>query len=76
MCRFLTVVDLVNELPEMFLEEILEWIGVVHDLPMSRSALHDNLSDLGLTYKLLQRAAAERDEDVVRRRKSLHENPR
>lgn len=68
--RFLTaeatrdVMDLVNESPEMLLEEIRQWIAVVHDLPMSRTALHENLSDLGITYKRLRKVAAERDEEV------------
>ncbi len=46
----------------MFLQEIQEWIGIVHDTPISISSLHQNLRDAGLTYKLLRKAAAERDE--------------
>jgi len=36
--------------------------------PISTTAPHDNLRDLGLTYKLLRRIAAERDEHVSLRR--------
>ena len=32
-----------------------------HNQPILTTALHDNLCDLGLTYKLLRRIAAERD---------------
>ncbi|KAG2345952.1 hypothetical protein BDR05DRAFT_865518, partial [Suillus weaverae] len=33
-----------------------------HDQPISTTALHENLRDLGLTYKRLRRVAAERDD--------------
>jgi transposase len=58
------VVDLVNEAPELFLDEIQEWIAIVHDVGILKSALHTILQDYSLTYKLLQKAAAERDEEA------------
>jgi hypothetical protein len=36
---------------------------MAHDTGMSRLALHSVICDCGLTYKVLQRAAAERDDD-------------
>jgi transposase len=54
--------ELIRETPSLFLEEIGEWLALYHDLPISTTALHDNLRELGLTYKLLRKAAAERDE--------------
>jgi len=57
--------DLILEAPSLFLEEIAEWLAVYHDQPIHTSALHRTLRDLGLTYKALRKAAAERDEVAV-----------
>jgi transposase len=54
--------QLITECPSLLLNEIGEWLAIYHDQPISTTALHDNLKDLGLTYKLLKRAAAERDD--------------
>ncbi|EGN93990.1 hypothetical protein SERLA73DRAFT_126384 [Serpula lacrymans var. lacrymans S7.3] len=48
------IFDLVEKVPEMFLDEIQEWLLVAHNISISRTAL----------YKLLKKAAAERDEDL------------
>ncbi|KAH7917679.1 hypothetical protein BV22DRAFT_990757, partial [Leucogyrophana mollusca] len=53
---------LILESPSLYLDEIQEYLALFHDLRISTTALHDNLQGLGLTYKLLQRMAAERDE--------------
>ena len=57
--------ELIKETPLLFLDEIREWLALYHDMPISIAALHNNLHDLGLTYKLLQKAAAEQD-DIAR----------
>jgi len=57
--------ELIHENPILFLDEIREWIALNHDQPVSTTALHNNLRDLGLTWKLLRKVAAERD-DVAR----------
>ena len=54
---------LLEEAPEMYLREIQDWIALTYEVHISRSALHLNIRDAGITYKLLRRAAAERDED-------------
>jgi len=54
--------DLIRETPSLFLDEIGEWLAIYHDQPISTTALHMNLYDLGLIYKQLRRTAAERDE--------------
>jgi hypothetical protein len=59
-------VDLVNEAPELFLDEIQECIAIVHDVGISKSALHTILQDCSLTYQLLRKAAAECDEEAQR----------
>jgi len=45
------------------LDEIGEWLVLYHDQPISTIALHNNLQDLGLTYKQLKRVAAECDDE-------------
>jgi len=55
---------LIQEAPAMYLDEIQDWLALVHDVGISRTALHENIRDCGLTYKMLHKAAAERDEEV------------
>lgn len=55
---------LLEEAPEMYLSEIQEWIALSHEVHISRAALHVNIRDAGISFKLLRRAAAERDEDL------------
>ncbi|KAF8492773.1 hypothetical protein F5888DRAFT_1618582, partial [Russula emetica] len=52
--------ELLIENPSLLLYEIGEWLAIYHDQPISTTALHDNLKDLGLTYKRPKRIAAER----------------
>jgi transposase len=58
------LVTLIAEAPEMYLDEIQDWVALVHDVGISKSALHKNIRDCGMTYKLLQKAAVERDEEA------------
>ena len=53
--------DLIQETPGLYLDEIREWLALYHNEAISMSALSDNLCDLGLTRKIMRRAAAERD---------------
>ena len=55
---------LLAESPELFLDEIQEWLILACNTSISRSALHDNIRDAGLTYKVLRKAAAERNDDL------------
>ena len=50
------------ESPGLYIDEIAEYLTLYHDLPISITALHDNLINLGLTRKVMQKAALERDE--------------
>jgi transposase len=54
--------ELIRETPTLFLDEIGQWLALYHDQPISTTALHDNLRELGLTHKILRKAAAERDD--------------
>jgi transposase len=53
---------LIQESPSLFLDEITEWLALYHDQPISTTALHNNLRDLGITHKKLQIVAAECDD--------------
>jgi len=56
--------ELIHESPELFLDELRLWLALYHDIQISTTALHDNLRQLGLTRKLIRRAAAERDHEL------------
>jgi transposase len=55
--------SLCEESPELFLDEIQDWLILAYNTGISRSALHENIRDAGITYKMLRKAAAERDDD-------------
>ena len=44
--------------------EIQDWITLAHKVHISRTALHVNIHDAKMTFKLLCRAAAEHNEDL------------
>jgi len=56
------LVNLVHQNYTLYLDEIVEWLALVHDQPMPCSTLQCTLSSMNLTYKQLQRMEAEHDE--------------
>jgi hypothetical protein len=46
----------------MYLDEMQDWLLVNQDIFLRRTTPHTKLQNAGLTYKLLLRQAAERDE--------------
>src|SRR5258707_792776 len=54
---------LLQEAPEMYLSKIQDWIALSHEVHISKTALHENICDAGLSFKLLCRIAGEHDED-------------
>lgn len=56
--------ELLLETTDLYLDEIAEWLLLYHNLPISISALSNNLRNLGLSRKLMQRNAAERDHEL------------
>ena len=56
--------ELIQENPELYLVEIRQWLALYHEVQISTTALHDNLRELGLTRKIMRRAAAERDHEL------------
>ncbi|KAF8519199.1 hypothetical protein JB92DRAFT_3141831 [Gautieria morchelliformis] len=56
------LINLVQNAPEMFLNELQDWLALEHDILVAITTLHYATQNAGLSYKLLRRQAAERDE--------------
>ena len=56
------LLTLLEEAPEMYLDEIQDWVAISHDLSISKSTLDLIIRDAGFSYKMISKAAAERDE--------------
>lgn len=52
-----------NEL-DLYLDELVLWLGVEHNIAISVSALHATLKTASLTQKILHKIAIERDEGL------------
>lgn len=46
----------------VYLDELVWWLAIHHDIAITQSTLHKNLQDAGLTRKLLHKIAQECDE--------------
>ncbi|KAJ3911647.1 hypothetical protein F5877DRAFT_11426, partial [Lentinula edodes] len=55
--------EIYNHHPDSYLDELVWFLALHHDVVISKSALHDNLRKAGLTRKLMRKIAQERDED-------------
>ncbi|KAF8803396.1 hypothetical protein BYT27DRAFT_7043266, partial [Phlegmacium glaucopus] len=49
---------LLQEAPEMYLDEIQDWVAIAHELSISKASIHVLMRDVGITYKLLWKAAS------------------
>ncbi|CAA7258479.1 unnamed protein product [Cyclocybe aegerita] len=49
---------------DTYLDQLIWWLAINHNIAISQSALHKNLQDAGLTRKLLHKIAKEQDEEV------------
>ena len=59
----LTAIEtLFAEDPDLYLDELCTWLAIEHDISISPSALCCTLNDTGLSHKVLQKIASERDE--------------
>jgi transposase len=56
--------DIYRNDPDIYLDELVFWLAVHHDIAISKSALQKNLEEAGLTRKLLHKIAQERNEEV------------
>lgn len=57
-----SIVELYTEDSNLFLDEVCTWLAVKHQISILTLALSRTLNDTGLTRKMLQKLAAERDE--------------
>ena len=53
--------NVIDQAPEMFLDEIQDWMALYHDTAISITLLHRVIQDAGLFLKMLHKAASERD---------------
>ncbi|KAF8589483.1 hypothetical protein K439DRAFT_1286458, partial [Ramaria rubella] len=58
------LVELIQQSPQMYLDELQDWLALEHEVLVVLPTLDRNIREAGLTYKLLQWAAAERDEEA------------
>jgi len=49
---------------DAYLDELMWWLAIHHDITISRSSLQRNLEEAGLTRKLLHKIARERDAEI------------
>jgi hypothetical protein len=50
---------------DLYLDELVFWLAIDHDIVISKSALHMNLKEAGLTRKLLHKIAIEQDAQLL-----------
>ena len=60
--QVLSVSEQLERAPELYLDEIQDWVALATKTAISRSALAELIRDAGFSYKMLHKAAAERDE--------------
>ena len=54
--------DLFSQESDLYLNEVIAWLALEHDIVISISTLARNLTEVGLTCKILHKLASERDE--------------
>jgi transposase len=47
---------------DLYLDEVVTWLAITHDIMISTATLSRNLTEAGLTRKMLHKIAIERDE--------------
>ncbi|KAG2744232.1 hypothetical protein P692DRAFT_201722169 [Suillus brevipes Sb2] len=62
--------DLFTEESDLYLDEVVTWLALTHNISISVSTLCRNLKEAGLTRKLLHKIAAERDEQFSKNEKT------
>ena len=61
--QVLSICEQLNRAPEMYLDEIQDWIALTMQTSISKSALSTLIQDAGYSFKMLHKAASERDEE-------------
>lgn len=55
--------DLFSQESDLFLDEVVTWLALEHDIVIPTSTLARNLAEISLTHKVLHKLASERDEE-------------
>ena len=64
-CAVLTAIqEVYKNKANTYLDELMWWLAIHHDITISRSSLQQNLEEAGLTWKLLHKIARERDAEI------------
>ena len=54
--------DLFAQDSDLYIDEVITWLALVHNIEISPTTLRHNLEEAGLTRKILHKLMAERDE--------------
>ena len=60
----IAIKEIYNNEADAYLDELVWWLAIHHNIAISHSALHKNLQEVGLTWKLLHKIARECDEEA------------
>jgi len=66
--------DLFSQETDLFLDEVVAWLVLTHDIAISTSTLSRNLAEASLTRKILHKITAERDKEHHREFQELVHN--
>ena len=61
--QVLSVCEQLDRAPEMYLDEIQDWVALTMQTSISKSALSELIQDAGYSFKMLHKAASEQDEE-------------
>lgn len=61
---------------DLYLDELVLWLAIHHNIVISVSALHENLKEAGLTRNFLHKIALERDEELRAQWREMQRDPR
>ena len=72
MCALLTACQgLFAQDSDLYIDKIITWLALVHNIEISPTTLRCNLEEAGLTWKMLHKLAAKRDEQCCEDWKDL-----
>jgi hypothetical protein len=61
--QVLSICEQLNRAPEMYLDEVQDWVALTMQTSISKSALSELIRDAGYSFKMLHKAASERNEE-------------
>ena len=61
--QVLSISEQLERAPEMYLDEIQDWVALTMETSISKVALCELIRDAGYTFKMLHKAASEQDEE-------------